>query len=115
MGNSLCCIDSPRKRYKDMTDNELSYEKKKIKKDKNWDKVYIGGYALSIVVPVIVVISGGPASLLIGIGISTIGFLYYIVSYVENSKNEKIIENRLMLRKEANIIKVKQNKIIYIN
>ena len=53
------------------------YEKKKIKKDKNWDKVYIGGYALSVVVPVIVVISGGPASLLIGIGISTRFFILY--------------------------------------
>ena len=66
MGNNICCIDPPERKYREMSDMELEFEKKENEKNKKWDLIYSGGYTLSIIIPAIVVIAGGPVTLLIG-------------------------------------------------
>ena len=60
---------------------ELEFEKKEVENNKTWDVIYCGGYALSIIIPTIVVISGGPITLLVGVGISTLGLIFYVFDY----------------------------------
>lgn len=115
MGNNICCIDPPHRKYREMSDMELEFEKKEVENNKKWDIIYSGGYTLSIIIPTIVVISGGPVTLLVGVGISTIGLTFYIFSYKNNNIKSIIIDNEFKNRAESNILKIKKTDIIEIN
>ena len=115
MGNNICCIDPPHRKYKDMSDIDLEFEKKDVKNNKKWDIVYAIGYGASIVIPTIVVVSGGPLTLLIGVGISTLGLVFYIFSYCNDNIKLIAINSEFKKRSDSNIMKIKKPEIIEIN
>ena len=115
MGNNICCIDPPHRKYREMSDMELEFEKKEVEKKKKWDLIYAGGYGLSIVVPTIVVICGGPITVLLGVGISTIGLIFYVLDYSNNNIRKITIDKEFENRNESNIIKIKKTDIIQIS
>ena len=115
MGNNICCIEPPDRKYREMSDMELEFEKKEVENNKKWDIIYCGGYALSIIIPTIVVISGGPITLLVGVGISTIGLIFYVFDYTNNNIKSITIDKEFKNRSDSNIIKIKKTDIIEIN
>jgi hypothetical protein len=115
MGNNMCCIDPSNEKYREMTDNELLVEKEENNNNRKWDIFYCIGYSLSIIVPTIIVICGGPVTILIGIGVSTFALIFYIVDYNNNSIKVETIEKELYKRADANIMKIKKTDIVQIN
>ena len=111
MGQECCCNRDKNKTLKKISDNELKNELKETRRYRNQNASFFIVYTGVTIATVIVVATGGTATLLLSGIITVAGAIYYIYEvFVQNEEIDEI-KRELKRREEAEISVVNINSI----
>ena len=119
MGNVNCCnreknyyCDEEYKYYSKKSDLFLKRKKRKLIKDNKCNMYFVFLYSNVSIVTIIVIFTGGPASMIISGIISMSFFIYYNKSILDTNKEIDKIDHILAKRKDDEISIYEQHNYI---